>query len=386
MKINLSLFSFIFVLMMWVAALAAEPAISFEHVPDGGLQPQGIVDTAGVIHLIYFKGDAAHGDVFYVRSSDSAKTFSAPIRVNSHAGSAIAIGTVRGAHIAVGKNNRVHVAWMGSDQAVPKAGPTGKDTPMMYARMNDAGTAFEVERNLISAKVGLDGGGSLAADAMGNVMVGWHAPPKPKAGEANRAVWVAVSKDQGKTFAPETQAWDEHTGACGCCGMNMFAGASGAMYILYRTAGDSVNRDMELLISKGPGQAFSGHTLSHWEIASCPMSTESFAATQTGVLAAWEDKQQILMVSIDGGAISRPTSPPGNPANRKHPSLAVGTDGTVLLAWAEGTAWQKGGSVAYQLLDKDLKPLAGATGNKRGLPAWSMPCVLATKTGFVVLY
>jgi len=34
---------------------------------------------------------------------------------------AIAAGNIRGAHIALGKSGRVHIAWMGSDKAVPKA-------------------------------------------------------------------------------------------------------------------------------------------------------------------------------------------------------------------------------------------------------------------------
>src|SRR5207253_4479287 len=58
------------------------------------------------------------------------ETFSEPLRVNRHPGSAIAIGNIRGAHLAVGKNGRVHVAWMGSSKATPK-GPRDA-SPMLY--------------------------------------------------------------------------------------------------------------------------------------------------------------------------------------------------------------------------------------------------------------
>src|SRR5207253_5758314 len=99
-------------------------------------------------------------DIYYVRSTDSGASFSDPLKVNSHPGSAIAVGNIRGAHLAVGKNGRVHVAWMGSDMAEPK-GPSGA-SPMLYARLTDAGNEFEPERNVMQSATGLDGGGSVA--------------------------------------------------------------------------------------------------------------------------------------------------------------------------------------------------------------------------------
>src|SRR5262249_44499167 len=166
--------------------------------------PQATVDAKGVLHLIYFSGEPGNGDVFYVRSEDGGANFSRPIRVNSQPGSVIATGNIRGAHLALGKNGRAHVAWMGSGKAQPK-GPS-EATPMLYARLDDAGTAFEAQRNVIRAAVGLDGGGSVAADDAGNVYVTWHAPVPGAKGEDNRRVWVARSTDEGKTFADEKPA------------------------------------------------------------------------------------------------------------------------------------------------------------------------------------
>ena len=197
---------------------AAESAgkVTTLRVPHGGIQPQVAVDDKGTIHLIYFRGDPGHGDLFYVRSTDGAK-FSEPIPVNSAPESAIAVGNIRGAHLALGKNGRVHVAWMGSDKAMPKA--PGGATAMLYARLNDDGSAFEPQRNLIQAAVGLDGGGSVGADPAGNVYVAWHAPEPGAKGEANRRVWLSVSTDEGKTFSREKPVSPAGTGVCGCCGM-----------------------------------------------------------------------------------------------------------------------------------------------------------------------
>lgn len=86
------------------------------RVPEGGLQPQVVTDDRGDLHLIYYGGDAHHGNLFYVRSSDHGATFSPAIPVN-RPGSAIAAGTIRGAQLALGKAGRVHVAWNGSNEA-----------------------------------------------------------------------------------------------------------------------------------------------------------------------------------------------------------------------------------------------------------------------------
>src|SRR4051794_26075499 len=42
--------------------------VSLLHVPDKGIQPQVAVDGKGMIHLIYFKGEAGGGDIFYVHA------------------------------------------------------------------------------------------------------------------------------------------------------------------------------------------------------------------------------------------------------------------------------------------------------------------------------
>src|SRR5258708_1449801 len=76
--------------------------------PNGGLQPQAVVDSSGVIHLIYLYGDPAAADIGYTRKSPGDSDFSRPIRVNNQPGSAVALGTVRGAHLALGRSDRIH--------------------------------------------------------------------------------------------------------------------------------------------------------------------------------------------------------------------------------------------------------------------------------------
>jgi hypothetical protein len=376
-------------LLLLAAVLpAAESArVRARRVPDGGIQPQAAVDEKGAVHLIYYRGDPGGGDLFYTRSADGGSTFSPPLRVNTHAASALSAGNIRGAHLALGKAGRPHVAWMGTGKNGPK-GPGGS-SPMLYTRLDDSGTAFEEERNVIQMSPGLDGGGSLAADSKGNVYVTWHAPEAGKKGEEHRRVWVALSQDEGKTFAREKPAFAEATGACACCGMRAFADRSGALHILYRSAYKVVHRDMYLLNSRGKGGAFRAIKLDEWEVGTCVMSSAVFAQGPSGALAAWENKGQIYWTRIDPKDLkpARQLAAPGDAKGRKHPAIAAGDRGEVLLVWTEGMGWNRGGAAAWQLFDAGGKPIAGESGRVDGVPVWSLVAAFTAGDGvFTIIY
>ncbi|MCZ6598173.1 MAG: hypothetical protein O7B99_11090 [Planctomycetota bacterium] len=352
------------------------------RVPDEGIQPQVAVDGAGVVHLIYFRGAPKGGDVHYVRSEDGGTSFSAPLSVNSTAGSVVAVGTMRGAQLALGAEGRVHVAWMGSQRAAPVPGTDAR--PMLYARLNDEGTGFEPERNVIHEEIGLDGGGSIAADARGNVWVVWHAG---ESGEAERRVWVARSADGGATFGPEYAAGDEPTGACGCCGMRAFA-TGDDLFVLYRSATGMTKRDTILLRSSDGGRSFRGNRIDPWRVNRCPGSSFFLTSSPDGPLAAWQTKDDVYVGRVLPGkaAVSKAKSPRGRGA-RKHPVAAANAEGEVLLAWAEGTSWQQGGSIAWQLYDAKLMAVRGESGLREGLPVWSLLAVFARPDGsFGLIY
>ncbi len=355
--------------------------VAVERVPNGGIQPQIVTDATGTPHLLYFAGDGKAGDLFYGRREKSAWT--KPLRVNSSEGSAVAIGTIRGGQIAPGAKGRVHVAWNGS-KPVPNS--SHKGAPMYYARLNDGGTAFEPERDVMRYTGDLDGGGSVAADANGAVYVVWHghAAGAP-AGEAGRAVYVAKSTDGGVTFAPEVAVNPQPTGTCGCCGLKAFVDASDALYILYRGATEVVNRDEILLVTRDGGKSFRTLHSDPWKIGTCPMSSAAIAQGGDRVLTAWETAGQVHLGIVEGGKLSRVT-PPGVEGRRKHPVVATNRNGDILLVWTEGTGWQRGGALAWQLFDKAGKPLE-ERGRQDGVPVWSFAAAYANADGsFVVVY
>jgi hypothetical protein len=377
----------------------SEPAekVTLSRVPDGGLQPQVAIDAKGVIHLVYYKGEAKQGDLFYVRSSDGGATFSTPIRVNSQPESAVAGGTIRGAQLALGKGGRVQVAWNGSGVALPK-GPLNPEQPadspynglpMLYTRMNDEGTAFEPQRNLMRKTFALDGGGTIAADTNGHVYVLWHGSTKgdPK-GEGGRRVWIARSEDNGATFSPEESAYASPTGACGCCGMRAFVDSRGDLYAMFRSAQQEIHRDEYLLRSRDQGRSFDGRLLDRWQINACPMTSAAFVESSDSLLAAWETEDKVFFTRIDPEtlAAAEPVAAPGTGKDRKHPSLAVNGDGEILLAWMEGEGWGKGGTLRWQRFSSPQNPV-DSPGEAPGIPAFSFATAFARPDGgFTILY
>lgn len=372
---------------VFVRADELKPMVRVFRLPAGGVQPQVVVDDQGHVHVIYMAGDPAHADIYYIHSEDDGLTFSAPLRVNSQPGSAVALGTVRGPQLAMGRGGRLHVAWNGSRSAEPKA-PGG--APMLYSRSNEDRTAFEPQRNVNTVASGaLDGGGTVAADDKGNVFVFWHASPNKDGNEAARRVWVARSSDDGRTFAPEAVAFNQSTGACGCCGMQSFAGRNGSLYVMYRSCSEQVHRDFYLLTSQDAGKSFTGTDISPMKINACILSTAAMTQGPGGVLGAWETSGQVWWGTINPQTrkMSTPIAAPGRSHDRKHPAIAANAEGQVLLAWVERTGWNRGGSLAWQVFDKTDRPIAEPSGGATDVPIWGAPAAFATPDGaFVVIY
>ncbi len=369
--------------------MSRNPDISLIRVPNSGIQPQAVMDRSGTLHLLYYSGDPAGGDLYYMKSSDAGRTWSAPLRVNSEAGSAIALGTIRGGQIAIGENGRVHVAWNGSSKAKPK-GPLNPESgqpgaPMLYSRLNNSHTAFEAERNLMTRTFGLDGGGTVAADWAGHVYVAWHGKaPGALAGEAGRQVRIARSNDDGKTFATEEPAWKYPTGACGCCGMAMYATSRGTVGVLYRSATEDVHRDIYLLTSHDYAKTFEGRKLHPWEINACPMSSMAFSEAAGKIEGAWETGGQVYFENLED-INAAPVSASGDSKGHKHPRIAISPHGDTLMAWTEGTGWARGGSLAWRFYDASGK-LIGGKGTAVGVPGWSFGAVVAKPGGFIIIY
>lgn len=380
MKTPKAIFRYLLLIILLIVnssyALAKTGGVTLWHLPDGAIQPQVAVDSKGDVHLIYFKGDAKAGNLFYMRKSQGTSNQFGPIRINSSPYSAGAIGTVRTAQLAIGKDDLVHVVWNGL---------TSMDAYQAYTKLNSNRTAFEPQRNLITWAKGLDGGGSVTADKIGNVYVTWHAMAGAK-DEAGRAVFVAISSDNGKTFAPEKQANPSSNGACGCCGMRAFVDSTGSLYIVYRSARAKINRDTTLLVSRDKGRSFQEKIIDRWPIEACPMSTYSLNESSGIVVVSWETKGKVYYETLNSDTLEMPPPRSVQGSSQKHPFVICNTIGQMLLVWTEGTGWQRGGTLRWEVFDKSGAQIAG--GSKiDAIPVWGLATAYAQPDGnFVVIY
>lgn len=360
---------------MMIVALAlvcsSGPLVSTMRVPNGGIQPQIIQEPSGRLDLVYFKGAAAGGDLFYIHSEDEGADWSEPVRVNSIPGSAVAIGNIRGAQIALGRNGRVHAVWNGASQG----------SPLYFARLSSSGDAFEAQKPVSIPTDDLDGGGSVAADAEGNVYAVWHGHGSKGGNEQTRQVWMAKSTDDGETFSAPRPVWNRPTGACGCCSLKAYATPDGKLWIAYRAATNGTDRGAYLISSDRKGSSFSGEKVSEWTLNTCPMST--FCLTGSGPDVGVENRGFVLF-GFGGSPLFQPE---GQDGTSKFPFVVQNAQGVRLAVWTGGMGWQRGGSVHWQEFDPRGNVIAGSAGKREGVPVWSLVSAYTKKDGsFVVVY
>jgi hypothetical protein len=115
------------------------------------------------------------------------------------------------------------------------------------------------------------------------------------------------------------------------------------------------------------------------------MSSASLSESSGQILAAAETHGRVFFIRLDPetGNVTAPVSPE---TQAKHPVVIGNSRGEVLLVWSEGTGWNKGGSVAWQVYDREGKPIS-AKGRADGLPTWSLPTAFVEPGGdFSVIY
>ena len=348
-------------------------AVTLLRLPEGGRLPSALVDDEGVVHVVYFRGEPRAGDLLYVQRPPGESDWSEPQFVNSQAETAVGIGPIDGGQVALGADGRLHVVWF-------KLGRTD----FLYTRTNDAGTGFERQFTLAGGE-GVEAGPTVAADREGGVYVFWHTGEPP---DAERAVWMTVSHDNGRTFEAARPISAAAEGACDCCGLRALTEQPGVVHVSYRGAGENVRRGQRLLTSHDAGATFEDIGIDDWRINACPISTTSLAAGPAGATVAWENAGQIFLSPVDKlDTLGEALSPAGSAEwRRKNPAVAVNDRGETLLAWGDGPGWQSGGTFHWQLFDPAGRPTEDQ-GTGPEIPEGSVPAVLAEPGGgFLVLF
>jgi hypothetical protein len=348
------------------------PSVSVLRAPAGASLPQAALDVMGTVHLIYYTGSMSSGNLWHVTRELDATEWSSPQPVNSEPHSVQGLGPIDGGQLAIGPDGLVHVVWFHKEPG-----------RFMYARTDHTGT-FESQQILsVKDEDGVESGPTVTVDGEGNVYAFWHADPVE---DAQRRVYMAVSRENGTLFDLPTPVGPAAEGACGCCGLRATTDMAGVIHVSYRGAGQNIRRGMRLLTSADQGRTFTDQLIQPWEIGACPIATTTLSSGPGGTVVAWETEGEIYLANTD--QLDERVSPPGEAKfRRKNPTAIVSPSGATLLAWGDGPGWQSGGNLHWQLFDAGHRAWGETKTVPAPIPARSVPTGVARSDGsFVIVY
>ena len=318
------------------------------------------------------RGSRNGGDLLYVTRTSSDVTWSEPQRVNSEPGTVAGADPISGGRIALGRDNRLHVAWF-------KMGP---DRVLLYAQHATGhgvrGSSSVWRPGTVSKRVPLS-----PPTAWGTCFCSGTPAPSE---DAHRAVYMIMSHDDGTLFDPVRPVNAEAEGACNCCGLDALTDDAGAVYVSYRGAGDNIRRGQRLLVSRDEGRTFSDELIQPWELGACPVSTIALSQGPTGVKVTWETEGQVYFADVDH--LEARVSPSEiAETRRKNPAVAVNDQGATPLAWGDGPGWRSGGALHSQVFGADGQPIEEHAAGTETIPDASRPAALARADGtFLVIF
>lgn len=251
----------------------------------------------------------------------------------------------------------------------------------------------------------VDGGGAITADAKGNVFAVFPAQLPGGKGEADRAVFVAQSADRGATFAEEKDILPSATAACGCCALTARVTADGGLAILFRAAEKGTQRGMHLLLSRDGTRNFKDTRAAPWIGMTCPGSAPAILSGTDSLTLAWENPEsgRVVFSSLALGSATNREAGQGFPRlgsdggnqllnagpggeGQKHPVLAVNERGETLLARTEGTGWNRGGALAWEIVGSRGERFANGKRDGAVPPHGSLAAFTRPDGSFVILH
>lgn len=281
-------------LTCWVVGLLTMPLLAAEPVvvatSAGGQspkQPQAAVTTDGTVHFIYGSDEA----VFHCRSTDAGATFIKPqeaFRVSN-----MSLGMRRGPRISVSENAMVVTA-VGGKQG------KGRDGDVLAWRSADGGATWHgpvrVNDAADSAREGLHG---MASGPDGSVWATWL-----DLREKRSEVYASKSTDGGATWQANVRVYRSPDGnVCECCHPSVML-SDDVVHVMFRNS-LAGNRDMYVATSKDGGKTFVPAKKvgqGSWKINACPMDGGMLTAGPKGsFVTVWRRNGEVFSAASTGG-------------------------------------------------------------------------------------
>lgn len=307
--------------------------------------PTVAVGPEGEAYVAWVSGDSTY-DVLLARVGEQ------PVRVNDIPGDA-APHAQAPAQVALAPDGSVYVVWQNNTHIEGRRFPA---SDLRFARSSDGGRTFEP-----AIYVNDDAGGppashtfhDLAVSEDGTVYVSWidgraraHVDAAPAAmeghahgaGDAGPSIRVARSIDGGRTFEPGVILTPQ---ACPCCRTSIVVTGQD-VYVAWRDVNDENVRNVVVAHSTDGGATWSAPQAVHddsWRIDGCPHAGPSLAIGGDGrVHVAWytgaPERPGIYHAVVDTG-LDFDAPAPLLTGEWVPPSLVelAATDGAILAAW-----------------------------------------------------
>ncbi len=251
---------------------------------DGMREPQVAVAPDGCVFLVAAKGDG----VIEVTSSSDGKSFGAPVRVGRV--ERIMLGMRRGPRIAATAKFLVVTAI---------ARHEGVDGELLAWSSADRGATWRgpvrVNGEAASSREGLDG---LAAGPKDEVACVWL----DNRGKDGPEVWVAVSTDGGLAWREARAYKSPEKCVCQCCHPSVAWTAKGELALMWRNWLEG-SRDLWLARSRDHGRTFEkAEKLGRgtWPLDACPMDGGAVAAKPEGGFATIWRRADSVFLAVPG--------------------------------------------------------------------------------------
>lgn len=329
-------------LTCWVVVLLAMPVLAAEPVvvATSGAgqppkQPQAAVATDGTVHLIYGSGES----VFHCRSTDAGATFTKPqeaFRVSN-----MSLGMRRGPRISVA-GNAVVVTAVGGMQG------KGRDGDVLAWRSADSGATWQgpvrVNDAADSAREGLHG---MASGPDGSVWATWL-----DLREKRSEVYASKSTDGGEIWQANVRVYRSPDGnVCECCHPSILV-SDDAVHVMFRNS-LAGNRDMYVATSKDNGKTFATARKvgqGSWKLNACPMDGGMLAAgPKDSLVTVWRRNGEVYSAASTGGREQLL-------GRGEQPWITSSPDGPVII-WTTG---REGDLLVQSPASKQPQKLAGA--------------------------
>jgi hypothetical protein len=256
---------------------AAEPAMATSR--------DGSVNLAWVEHR-----GGGEADVLFARlDREGGASGTPPLRVNPKAGEATAW---RGdpPTVAIGGDGTIYVGWTARGMG------EGQTSDLYLSASRDHGQTFDPPVKVNDDRTpAVHGMHSLAVSSDNRIYVAWlderninRPQPSEQAGghhmESNREVFMTVSTDGGRTFAPNLRVASD---ACPCCKTALAVAPEGRLYLSWRQVLPGDYRHIAVSSSEDGGKTFQPPVIvsdDRWMLKGCPVSGAALSVGADGAL------------------------------------------------------------------------------------------------------